>query len=358
MEVCVTFPKYKKFVNRGFMLGPYCPIYGYSSIIMILYLNHYKDNPLTVFLLAVVVCSFIEYMVSYFMEKIFKARWWDYSNRKFNINGRVCLNYAIFFGVLGTFLVYFANPFFEGLLLKINTNTLNIISLILLIIFTFDFIISMYASFKLKNSLSKIDKNSTEQIKEKIKEIETIKDISKEYLEVKNFFSKADKNIKKIEIIPSVYDNNTKIKETYHKENSDDKPQEELKLIEIGKNVHTFFERINFIDNKLPYIEDNYYKEKLTKFLNSDFMNKYKEYTKYQEYEFIYQKSNETYHGKIDLLLVGDKEAIIIDYKLKNTKDKAYIEQLNGYKEVITNKLNLPTTCYLYSIIAEKFEKI
>ena len=170
MEVCVTFPKYKKFVNRGFMLGPYCPIYVYSSIIMILYLNHYKDNPLTVFLLAVVVCSFIEYMVSYFMEKIFKARWWDYSNRKFNINGRVCLNNAFFFGVLGTFLVYFANPFFEGLLLKINTNTLNIISLILLIIFTIDFIISMYASFKLKNSLSKIDKDSTEEIKEKIKE--------------------------------------------------------------------------------------------------------------------------------------------------------------------------------------------
>ena len=138
----------------------------------------------------------------------------------------------------------------------------------------------------------------------------------------------------------------------------DEKTQEEMRLIEIGKNVHTFFERINFIDNKLPYIEDNYYKEKLTKFLNSDFMNKYKEYKKYQEYEFIYQKSNETYHGKIDLLLVGDKEAIIIDYKLKNTKDKAYIEQLNGYKEVITNKLNLPTTCYLYSIIAEKFEKI
>ena len=77
---------------------------------------------------------------------------------------------ALGFGVLGTLLVYFANPFFEGLLLKINTNTLNIISLILLIIFTIDFIISMYASFKLKNSLSKIDKDSTEEIKEKIKE--------------------------------------------------------------------------------------------------------------------------------------------------------------------------------------------
>lgn len=91
MEVCVTYPKNKKLVNRGFLLGPYCPIYGYSSIIMIFYLNHYKDNPLTVFLLAVVVCSFIEYMVSYIMEKMFNARWWDYSTRKFNINGRVCL---------------------------------------------------------------------------------------------------------------------------------------------------------------------------------------------------------------------------------------------------------------------------
>ena len=170
IEVIVTFNKEKKFVNRGFLLGPYCPIYGFSSIIMILYLGRYRDSFITIFLLAVVVCSIIEYLVSYLMEKLFNARWWDYSNRKFNINGRVCLNNAFFFGVLGTLLVYFANPFFEGLLLKINTNTLNIISLILLIIFTIDFIISMYASFKLKNSLSKIDKDSTEEIKEKIKE--------------------------------------------------------------------------------------------------------------------------------------------------------------------------------------------
>ena len=87
-------------------------------------------------------------------------------------------------------------------------------------------------------------------------------------------------------------------------------------------------------------------------------MKQYKDYKKYQEYEFIYENSNKTYHGIIDLLLVGDKEAIIIDYKLKNTKDKAYINQLNGYKEVIKTKLNLPTSCYLYSIIEETFNKI
>ena len=194
--------------------------------------------------------------------------------------------------------------------------------------------------------------------KDKTKEITDIKDISKAYLEVKKITSKIDNNVKELEIIPSIYDNTIKEKETYHKEGDYEKTEEELKLLEIGRNVHTLFERIDFINNKLPYIEDNYYKEKLTNFLNSSFISKYKDYKKYQEYEFIYENSNKIYHGKIDLLLVGDSEAIIIDYKLKNTKDKAYIDQLNGYKEVISNKLNVPTSCYLYSIIDEKFEKI
>lgn len=194
--------------------------------------------------------------------------------------------------------------------------------------------------------------------KDKIKEIKNIKDISKAYLEVKKVDFKTDKTIKELEIIPSIYDNNIKENETYHKDSNIEKTEEEMKLLEIGRNVHTLFERIDFTNNKLPYIEDNYYKEKLTKFFNSDFMNEHNEYKKYQEYEFLYQNCNKTYHGKIDLLLVGDKESIIIDYKLKNTKDKAYIDQLNGYKEVISNKLNLPTSCYLYSIIDENFEKI
>lgn len=197
MEICVTFYKSKKIINRGFLIGPYCPIYGYASIIMILYLNHYKDNPLTVFLLAVVICTFIEYIISYIMEKLFNARWWDYSNYKFNINGRVCLINAFFFGVLGTFLVYYANPFFENILLKINTNTLNIISLILMILFTTDFIISMYATFKLKSSINKINKDNTEEFKKKFKEKIENKILSRRILKA---YPKYKNNIiKKIE---------------------------------------------------------------------------------------------------------------------------------------------------------------
>ena len=171
MEVCVAYYRNKRFVNRGFLMGPYCPIYGSSSVIMILYLSHYKDNPLTVFLLAVIICSFIEYIISYIMEKLFNARWWDYSYRKFNINGRVCLINAFFFGILGTLLVYFINPLFEGLIGKIPSHTLNIISACLMIIFMFDFCTSMGITFKLKNNIVKLSKDNTEEFNKKIKDL-------------------------------------------------------------------------------------------------------------------------------------------------------------------------------------------
>lgn len=171
IEVVNSLIHEKKFVNRGFMLGPYCPIYGYSAIIMVLYLEQYRDNFLTVFLLAVVVCSVVEYLVSYVMEKLFNARWWDYSNRKFNINGRVCLTNAFLFGILGVILVYFVNPLLYGLISKVNTKVLIIISVILLVLFVIDFITSMGVTYKLKNSMKKLRKDSTEEMNKKVKEV-------------------------------------------------------------------------------------------------------------------------------------------------------------------------------------------
>ena len=111
IETCYIFLTRDKLVNRGFLIGPYCPIYGAGAIAMIFYLSQYKDNALTVFLLGSLICSVIEYVTSYLMEKIFKARWWDYSRLKFNLNGRICLQNAILFGLLGLVLIYFINPF-------------------------------------------------------------------------------------------------------------------------------------------------------------------------------------------------------------------------------------------------------
>ena len=220
-----------------------------------------------------------------------------------------------------------------------------------------DNIVSTYDRLNYTN-FAKMVNSVASLFKDKTKEITTIKNISKAYLEVKKVKSNIDNNIKELETIPSIYVRKTKEKETYHKDSMTEKTEKELKLLEIGRNIHTLFERIDFINNKLPYIEDNYYQEKLTNFLNSAFMKKYEDYKKYQEYEFIYENSNKIYHGKIDLLLVGDKEALIIDYKLKNTKDKAYLDQLEGYKEAISKKLDLSVSCYLYSIIDEIFVKV
>lgn len=171
MEVICKLIDSKKFVNRGFMIGPLCPIYGVGSISLILLLDNYKNNPLILFLMAILICSVIEYSISYIMEKIFNARWWDYSNKKININGRICLDTMIPFGILGVLVVYFINPFINKLLLKIPINILNILFYSLLIIFVIDFIISFVIIFKFKNTLKKTEKDSTEEISNKVKEV-------------------------------------------------------------------------------------------------------------------------------------------------------------------------------------------
>ena len=77
-----------------------------------------------------------------------------------------------------------------------------------------------------------------------------------------------------------------------------------------------------------------------------------------KEYEFITYEDNTKLHGKIDLLLIGNTSAIIVDYKLRNVTDKAYLKQLAGYKKVIEKKLSLPVTCYLYSILDSEFIRV
>ena len=165
VEVIYVFIIDKKLVNRGFLIGPYIPIYGVCATIMTLYLTQYKSNPLTVFILAMFICSFIEYMTSYYMEKLFKARWWDYSNQKFNLNGRTCLLNTFLFGVLALVLIYIVNPPLLSLIDKINKNTLNIISVICLVIFLIDLVISTKVILNLKDKISQVKSDATIEIK-------------------------------------------------------------------------------------------------------------------------------------------------------------------------------------------------
>ena len=170
MEVIVVAHEKKKFINRGFFIGPYCPIYGFSAVIMTFILGKYQDDPFALFILAMVICTFFEYVTGFIMEKLFKARWWDYSNKTFNINGRVCLENSVIFGVLGCVVIMWVNPLLESLLSMIPENLLIYISSVLLIAFLIDNIVSFKIISKFSSYFSSEGKDNTEEINEKVKD--------------------------------------------------------------------------------------------------------------------------------------------------------------------------------------------
>lgn len=171
MEVIVTYPNYKKFVNRGFLIGPVVPIYGSGAMLITLLLSRYEKEPITLFFMAVIVCSFLEYLTSYFMEKIFKTRWWDYSNESFNVNGRICLKNMIAFGLLALLAIYVTNPFIVNILEKIDPFLLKVIVSILSVLFLTDLVISAIIIYSIKGIGLNLAKDSTEEISKKVKEV-------------------------------------------------------------------------------------------------------------------------------------------------------------------------------------------
>ena len=115
---------HRKLINRGFLNGPYCPIYGTGAVLVLLVLGRIQNPVLLFFAGALVTCS-LEYLTSWLMEKLFHARWWDYSKRKFNIGGRVCLIGAVVFGAFSVVLVLVLHPFVKSLTDRLTDAALN-----------------------------------------------------------------------------------------------------------------------------------------------------------------------------------------------------------------------------------------
>ena len=121
-------------------------------------LKKYYDDPLILFLLGMILCSIIEYIASYLMEKIFHDKWWDYSNYKYNINGRVCLKNSILFGIGSLGVIYIFYPLIKKFMYNANILVLNIITIVLFILFLIDLIFTILDTLKLKKQLNIIDK--------------------------------------------------------------------------------------------------------------------------------------------------------------------------------------------------------
>ena len=192
MEVLCSLVEQKKFVNRGFLIGPICPIYGYGVLAIIFLIGKDTSDVLGVFLKAILICSILEYFTSYFMEKIFKARWWDYSRRKFNINGRICLETMLPFGILGCAVVYLLHPLVVRFINIFSSTLTIVIAVIIFIIYLADNIISFSVMNKIKKEIKKQAVDNTELIRKRV--IEWIESSSKLYRHIKNAYPKFEIN--------------------------------------------------------------------------------------------------------------------------------------------------------------------
>lgn len=132
----------KEIVNRGYLNGPIVPVYGIGLTLIVTLLSGFKDNFILLFFLALLIIATVEYLTSVVLEKIFKIRWWDYTNYKFNLNGRICLNTMTIFIIGAMIMIYLVNPTIIRLLNLLNTKWLTIIATILLILFLIDNILS------------------------------------------------------------------------------------------------------------------------------------------------------------------------------------------------------------------------
>ena len=169
----------KRFVNSGFLYGPVCPIYGFGAIGILLFINPFKGKYIIVLLLSFFIMSIWEYVVGVWLEKKYKTSYWDYSDRKFNINGKVCLGNSIFWGILGLVFVEFLHPFVAGKVEILNGNVKAIFIAISYLIFLIDVEISNNKVNSINTNLLKLE-NLVDRLKEKIDELKDVKDRNRE----------------------------------------------------------------------------------------------------------------------------------------------------------------------------------
>lgn len=179
MEVTLSLIQHHKFVNRGFLIGPYCPIYGFGGIAITILLSNFMETIENVSItdsiwistvVIMCICGLLEYMTSYIMEKLFHARWWDYHKFRFNINGRICLETLVPFTIIGQIILRYASPAFISIINSIEEPWIHIITIAIFAIFATD----IATSYNIIHSFKKISneaKDNTEEITKKVKEI-------------------------------------------------------------------------------------------------------------------------------------------------------------------------------------------
>lgn len=226
----------RKLINTGFLRGPFCPIYGIGCVGMILFLEGLTSKPILLFCIAIIMLTIWEYLVGVLLELVFHTKYWDYSNHKFNFQGRICLTNSICWGILGVLFVKYIHPFIQQIVVKIDINLLNYVMAILFMVFMVDTITSIIRVKNIKTTLEKIE-TINKEIKEKIKEIRTLKKEKQDKILVAENMQQMVEQLKKRrnKIILRLYKNVYRLKKAFPAINTNEITEILNQKIEIRK---------------------------------------------------------------------------------------------------------------------------
>ena len=146
----------RKTVNRGFLAGPWCPIYGFGALFILLLADPVRNSPPLVFLMSMAAASILEYFTGWLMEALFQTRWWDYSGRRFNLKGRICLRNSSVFGLLGLVVTYFCQPGAEQLINIMRPETQRVLASLILALLMLDLIRTLAAVTGLRERMENL----------------------------------------------------------------------------------------------------------------------------------------------------------------------------------------------------------
>ena len=195
-----------KFVNRGFLNGPYCPIYGCGVVIVVAILTPLKENLLILFAGSFLLTSVLEYITGYILEKVFHNKWWDYSDKPFNIKGYVCLKFSIYWGLACTFIMDIIHPIIYAAIRFIPFVLGVVLLSIIMCVFAADCIITVTTILKFNKRLKVMDEMAasihrlSDEIGENIYEnvtdvIEKSEKFQKTHVELMDKISETKENI-------------------------------------------------------------------------------------------------------------------------------------------------------------------
>ena len=177
IEVTLKYFQYHRFINRGFLAGPWLPIYGSGCALITLavdglvHISRYESSFGSVFAVSFVLCGLLEYGASWYMEKRFHARWWDYSRKPMNLNGRIWIGNLMLFGLGGMIVVKFVNPLILPLYSRASLETREIVAACLSVLFISDFIVSHFVLKLVKSGVEHSEADNTEEIGREIRKL-------------------------------------------------------------------------------------------------------------------------------------------------------------------------------------------